>query len=99
MKKRRIKFLNKEVPTGVEICSNQLYKLIDKIENVEVDEKQIKPFLNDIYKRLEWLDREELIKRFVSAEFNRFLNYYKESNRLQSKRNKKSEKKEGTENL
>ena len=69
--------------------------MIDKIENVEVDEKQIKPFLNDIYKRLEWLGREELIKRFVSAEFNRFLNYYKESNRLQSKRNKKSEKKRG----
>ena len=40
-----------QVPTGVEICSIQLYKLIDKIENVEVDEKQIKPFLNDIYKR------------------------------------------------
>ena len=94
-KKGGIKFLNKEVPTGVEICSNQLYKLIDKIENVEVDEKQIKPFLNDIYKRLEWLDREELIKRFVSAEFNRFLNYYKESNKLQSKRVKKSEKKRG----
>ena len=94
-KKGGIKFLNKEVPTGAEICSNQLYKLIDKIENVEVDEKQIKPFLNDIYKRLEWLDREELIKRFVSAEFNRFLNYYKESNRLQSKRSKKSEKKRG----
>ena len=96
-KKGGIKFLNKEVPTGVEICSNQLYKLIDKIENVEVDEKQIKPFLSDIYKRLEWLDREELIKRFVSAEFNRFLNYYKESNRLQSKRNKKSERKRGNE--
>ena len=94
-KKGGIKFLNKEVPTGVEICSNQLYKMIDKIENVEVDEKQIKPFLNDIYKRLEWLDREELIKRFVSAEFNRFLNYYKESNRLQSKKSKKSEKKRG----
>ena len=92
-KKGGIKFINKEVPTGVEICSNQLYKMIDKIENVEVDEQQIKPFLNDIYKRLEWLDREELIKRFVSAEFNRFLNYYKESNKLHSKRSKKSEKK------
>ena len=94
-KKGGIKFLNKEVPTGAEICSNQLYKMIDKIENVEVDEKQIKPFWNDIFKRLEWLDREELIKRFVSAEFNRFLNYYKESNRLQSKKSKKSEKKRG----
>ena len=94
-KKGGIKFVNKEVPTGVEICSNQLYKMIDKIENVEVDEKQIKPFLKDIYQKLEWLDRDELIKRFVSVEFNRFLNYYKEANKLQSKRSKKSEKKRG----
>ena len=94
-KKGGIKFLNKDVPTGVEICSNQLYKMIDKIENVEVDEKQIKPFLKDIYQKLEWLDRDELIKRFVSVEFNRFLNYYKEANKLQSKRSKKSEKKRG----
>ena len=94
-KKGGIKFVNKDVPTGVEICSNQLYKMIDKIENVEVDEKQIKPFLRDIYQKLEWLDRDELIKRFVSVEFNRFLNYYKEANKLQSKRSKKSEKKRG----
>ena len=94
-KKGGIKFVNKDVPTGVEICSNQLYKMIDKIENVEVDEKQIKPFLKDIYQKLEWFDRDELIKRFVSVEFNRFLNYYKEANKLQSKRSKKSEKKRG----
>ena len=94
-KKGGIKFVNKDVPTGVEICSNQLYKMIDKIENVEVDEKQIKPFLKDIYQKLEWLDRDELIKRFVSVEFNRFVNYYKEANKLQSKRSKKSEKKRG----
>ena len=94
-KKGGIKFVIKDVPTGVEICSNQLYKMIDKIENVEVDEKQIKPFLKDIYQKLEWLDRDELIKRFVSVEFNRFLNYYKEANKLQSNRSKKSEKKRG----
>ena len=87
-KKGAIKFIPKEVPTGNEICSNQLFKLIDKIENVDVDEEQIKPFLDNIYKKLEWLSREELIKRFVSAEFNRFLKYYKESNKLTSKRSK-----------
>ena len=87
-KKGGIKFIPKEVPTGNEICSNQLYKLIDKIENVDVDEEQIKPFLNNIYKKLEWLSREELIKRFVSAEFNRFLKYYKESNKLTSKKSR-----------
>lgn len=94
-KKGAIKFIPKEVPSGNEICSKQLYKLIDKIENVDVDEEQIKPFLNNIYKKLEWLNREELIKRFVSAEFNRFLKYYKESNKLNTKRsiNKRSSKK------
>ena len=88
-KKGAIKFHIKEVPTGNEICSNQLYKLIDKIENVNVDEKQIRPFLENIYKKLEWLTREELIKRFVSAEFNRFLKYYKESNTLKASKSKK----------
>jgi len=94
-KKGAIKFIPKEVPSGNEICSKQLYKLIDKIENVKVDEEQIKPFLDNIYKKLEWLNREELIKRFVSAEFNRFLKYYKESNKLNTKRsaNKRSSKK------
>ncbi|MFL2643729.1 MAG: DEAD/DEAH box helicase [Flavobacteriales bacterium] len=94
-KKGAIKFIPKEVPSGNEICSKQLYKLIDKIENVDVDEEQIKPFLDNIYKKLEWLNREELIKRFVSAEFNRFLKYYKESNKINSKKsiNKRSSKK------
>lgn len=89
-KKGAIKFQYKDVPSGNEICSNQLYKLIDKIENTNVDEKQIQPFLQNIFKKLEWLSREELIKRFVSAEFNRFLNYYKESKNLKkSKPNKR----------
>ena len=94
-KKGAIKFIPKEFPSGNEICSKQLYKLIDKIENVDVDEEQIKPFLDNIYKKLEWLNREELIKRFVSAEFNRFLKYYKESNKINSKKsiNKRSSKK------
>lgn len=72
-----VKFEQKQVPTGEEICREQLYSLIDKIEKTEVDEKQIGPFLPEIYKKLEWLSREDLIKHFVSAEFNRFLAYYK----------------------
>ncbi|MEZ5059768.1 MAG: DbpA RNA binding domain-containing protein [Saprospiraceae bacterium] len=65
------------VPTGRDICTAQLYALIDKIKNVEVDEHQIEPFLPEIYSKLESLSREQLIKHFVSAEFNRFLTYYK----------------------
>lgn len=75
--KSQIKFIKKDVPTGKDICSKQLFNLIEKIEKVKVDEKQISPFLPKIYKKLEWLSREDLIKHFVSAEFNRFLDYYK----------------------
>ncbi len=83
--KSQIKFLKKEVPTGKDICSIQLFKLIEKIEKVKVDDKQIEPYLDDIYKKLEWLSREDLIKHFVSAEFNRFLEYYKGSNNINNK--------------
>ena len=72
-----ISFSKELVPNGSDICQKRLYSLIDKIENVEVDESQIGPFLPDIYKKLEWLKRDELIKHFVSAEFNRYLSYYK----------------------
>ncbi|MEP6792962.1 MAG: DEAD/DEAH box helicase, partial [Saprospiraceae bacterium] len=70
-------FERKKVPTGKEICEKQLFHLVEKVENVEVEEKQIAEFLPVIFNKLAWLDREELIKRFVSVEFNRFLAYYK----------------------
>ncbi len=70
-------FERKKVPTGKEICERQLFHLVEKVENVEVEENQIAEFLPVIFNKLAWLDREELIKRFVSVEFNRFLAYYK----------------------
>jgi len=73
----KIKFTKHMAPSGKEICTKQLYTLIDKIEKVNVDEAQISPFLPAILKKLEWLSREDLVKHFVSAEFNRFLDYYK----------------------
>jgi len=71
------KFTKKPVPLGKDICEKQLFNLIDKFENIEVDENRIEQYLPVIYKKLEWLDRENLIKRLVSLEFNRFLEYYK----------------------
>ena len=76
-KKFSITFIREAVPSGLDICKKRLYSLIDKVENVEVDEQQIGQFMPDIYKKLEWLEREELIKHFVSTEFNRYLSYYK----------------------
>jgi len=70
------KFMSTPVPTGKEICQNQLFKLIDKVHDIEINETEINEFLPSIYEKLEGLDREELIKRFVSLEFNTFLSYY-----------------------
>lgn len=76
-KKINKKFEKAEIPTGDEVCKKQLFHLVDKMEHVEVDHEEINGFLPEIYKKLEWLDKEDLIKRFVSLEFNRFLDYYK----------------------
>ena len=91
--KSQISFIRKDVPSGKDICSKQLFKLIDKIQKVKVDEKQIEPFLEDIYSKLESLSREDLIKHFVSAEFNKFLEYYNKSKDVKSeaKRGEKNE--------
>jgi len=70
------KFISTPVPTGKEICQNQLLKLIDKVHDIKVNETEINDFLPSIYEKLEDLSREELIKRFVSLEFNTFLSYY-----------------------
>ena len=72
-------FKRKAIPEGREICKKQLFNLIDKVEKVELNEDQIEGFLPEIHKKLSWLSREDLIKHFVSVEFNRFLSYYKDA--------------------
>lgn len=68
-----------KIPSGEKICEKRLYNLMDKIENIVVDEEKISPYLPQIMKKLQWLDRDELLKRFVYVEFERFLDYYKDS--------------------
>jgi ATP-dependent RNA helicase DeaD len=84
------KFVNTPIPTGKEICQNQLLKLIDKVHDIEINESQINDFLPSIYEKLEGLDREELIKRFVSLEFNTFLTYYENAPDLNDSEHMKS---------
>lgn len=90
------KFEASVLPSGQEICQQQLIKVIDDIEKVKVNEEEIETFLPGIYRKLDWLDKEDLIKRVVSLEFNRFLDYYKNAPEIeQPKANeKKSEAKE-----
>jgi ATP-dependent RNA helicase DeaD len=72
-------FQHAVVPTGREICEKQLFHLIDRMEKVETEQSGIETYLPAIYKKLAWLDKEELIRRFLSLEFNRFLDYYRDA--------------------
>lgn len=64
------------LPEPQEICTKQLYKVMDELERIEVNETEITPFLPEIYRKLDWLSKEDLVKRLVSREFGRFLSYY-----------------------
>ncbi|MCR4560373.1 MAG: DEAD/DEAH box helicase [Bacteroidales bacterium] len=101
-------FVAKNVPGGREICEIQLFNLIDKMKNVEIDEDRIASFSRQIEEKLAGMSREELIKKFVSMEFNRFLDYYKnakdinvdlsEEDRISPKKDRQSRKERFTPN-
>ncbi len=74
-----VKFNYAKVPEGHAICEKQLYSMINKMVEVKVDQEEIGPFLQPVYNILNDLTKEELIQKFVSIEFNRFLNYYRDS--------------------
>ncbi len=93
-------FKREKVPTGKEICEKQLFNHIDKMEKVDVYNEEIEHFLPTVYKKLEWLDKDELIKRFVSIEFNYFLEYYKNTRDInvdEKAKGKKESKKRDSE--
>ncbi len=83
------------IPTGSEICGKQLFNWVKKLEMVQTDHQEIEKFLPEIKQRLENLDREELLRRIVSLEFDRFLNDYRHGEDLISpvagKENRSSE--------
>lgn len=83
------KFEEKTIPSGIEICEIQLLHLANKIHDTEVDH-EIDNYLPAIYEVFQDLSKEELIKRMVSVEFNRFLNYYKKKRDIASERNERS---------
>ncbi len=86
-------FEEKTIPSGIEICEIQLLHLANKIKDTEVDH-EIDNYLPAINNVLEGLSKEELIKKMVSVEFNRFINYYKKTRDLsaQSSKNEKGER-------
>lgn len=72
----KAKFHRMLVPTGIQVCEKQLLHLVNKIKNTQVNEDAIKDFLPAVFERLNALSKEELIKKFVWEEFNRFYSYY-----------------------
>lgn len=78
------------LPEPQEICTKQLYKVMDELERTEVNETEITPFLPEIFRKLEWLTKEDLIKRVVSREFGHFLRYYADAPVIEQPTDRKS---------
>ena len=70
------KFQESPIPSAEEICKKQLYKVMDQIVKTDVDDDEIAPFMQDINRYFEYIDKEEIIKKIVSLEFGKFLAYY-----------------------
>jgi len=85
-----------KIPTAEEICKKQLYKVMDQIVKADVDEEQIAPFMQDIDRYFEYIDKEDLIKKIVSMEFGRFLAYYADAPEIEpvGSRRERGEKRE-----
>ncbi|WP_280751200.1 MULTISPECIES: DEAD/DEAH box helicase [unclassified Parabacteroides] len=77
------KFEKENIPSGSSICEKQLMNLVDQIEKVKVNEEEIEGLMPSIYRKLEWLDKEDIIKRVVSLEFNRMLDYYRDADEIE----------------
>ena len=106
--KHKIRAIEKEIgkqfeqgtiPSAEEICKKQLYKVMDQIVKADVDEEQIAPFMQDISRYFEYIDKDDLIKKIVSLEFGKFLAYYADAPEIEPvstgrEKREKGEKKE-----
>ena len=91
-------FVEGEIPSAQEICKKQLYKVMDQIVKTDVLEEQIDPFMGDINRFFEFVDKEDIIKKIVSIEFGKFLSYYANAPEIEkpgSRREKSADRKEG----
>ncbi len=79
------------IPSAEEICKKQLYKVMDEIVKTDVDDEEIGPFMQDIQRYFEYIDKEELIKKIVSMEFGKFLSYYADAPEIEEVRAKKED--------
>jgi len=90
-------FVEAEIPSAEEICKKQLYKVMDQIVKTDVDDQEIAPFMQDINRYFEYIDKEEIIKKIVSLEFGRFLAYYADAPEIEKPVKEKRESKPQTD--
>ena len=83
------KFEEAEIPKAEDICKKQLYKVMDQIVKTDVDDEEIAPFMDDINRYFEYIDKEEIIKKIVSLEFGKFLAYYADAPEIEKVEAKK----------
>jgi len=88
------KFTKADLPTGFDVCEKQLFSLVHKVHNVEVNEQQIEQYIPRIMDEFAELTKEDVIKRFASLEFNRFLEYYKNAPDLNASADDRGERSE-----
>ena len=90
-------FVEQPIPSAEEICKKQLYKVMDQIVKTDVDDEEIAPFMQDINRYFEYIDKEEIIKKIVSLEFGKFLSYYADAPEIEKPVKEKKEKKPQTD--
>jgi ATP-dependent RNA helicase DeaD len=84
------------IPSAEEICKKQLYKVMDQIVKADVDEEQIAPFMQDISRYFEYVDKDDLIKKIVSMEFGKFLAYYADAPEIEPVSTGKEKREKGS---
>lgn len=95
------KIMNKKfevgsVPKGDAICEKQLFSLVDRIEKVKVDEEEIARLLPSVFRKLDWLEKEDIIKRVVALEFNRLIDYYRDAEEIEAPSDRYLREEKGT---
>ena len=88
-------FVEADIPQAEEICKKQLYKVMDQIVKTDVEEEQIAPFMKDISRYFEFIDKEDIIKKIVSIEFGKFLSYYANAPEIEKPNTKRRKEERG----
>ena len=90
------KFIDGTLPSAEEICKKQLYKVMDDIMKTDGDDEQIGPYMTEINRQFEYIDKEDILKKMVTITFGRFLNYYKNAPEIEKPSSKRTPEGKGT---